>query len=342
LNTNEDNSDNTVDITDNLDEFENVFFDRKPEEVEVEDTDEDEEDADLGEDETDPPAPDDDEDASEEDEDEDEPEEEEKPEPKGKKNRQSAQERINELTAKARAGERREQALLKRLEEIEAAVKKEVKQEEPKSIRELLSADAPNPDAKDDKGEPLYELGEFDPKFIRDLTKFTIAQETKLAKEEAAKEAQEEALRASRDAIQAQWADKLEKAEVELPDIREKITDLVDVFQELEPAYGEYIASAIMASEFGPEIMYYFSQNIGEAQDIVASGPSAATRALGRLEAKFEKPTKQEEKRNITKVSKAVEPPEGRTRGNQGKFAVNPDTDDLDAFEREYFKRPKY
>jgi hypothetical protein len=133
--------------------------------------------------------------------------------------------------------------------------------------------------------------------------------------------------------------DNLDKAEAEEPDIRENIRTLTEVFADIEPNYGEYLASTIMFSDYGPQIMNYLSQNIGEAQRIVASGPAAATLALGRLESKFIASTQQEEKRNTRQVSNAAPPPTERARGRGGQFTVAPDTDNLDAFEKEFYKK---
>lgn len=332
-------SEENVDITDDQNKFEDEFFQRTPEakpepeeveeevEAEVEEEVETETEVDdLGEDENDPPAP--------EGEESEEEEVEETPKPK-KKN--SAQERINELTADKREAQRERDALRREFEALKAAVEKETK-EAPKGLREQLPADAPHPDATGEDGNPLYELGEFDPKFIRDLTKFTIAEETKAAKAEAAKEAQTQAIEASRQELVTAWGVKLEKAEETLPDIREEIKGMTEVFADIEPVYGEYLASTVMSCEFGPEIMYYLSQNIGEARKIVASGPAAATLAIGRLEAKFVSPAKQEEKSDAKIVSKAPIPPEGKTKGQGGRFAIRGDTDNQDAFEKEFFK----
>lgn len=334
---------NTVDIEDvALEDFEAEFYGKKTEPVKaVEEPKED----DVDETEDDSLAPDEDEDESveetEDDEadDSEEEEEEEVPPVKQQKKRNRAQERIEQLVAEAREAERRAEALERRLAELEAA--KEVKAEEKApTLREQLPAEAPQPDAVDDKGEPLYELGEFDPKYIRDLTRFTIEQETKAAKEAAEREAQERAIKQAQEEVTNKYAERVAKFEEEAPDFREKVLELDNTFKNIDPAYGEYLAMTIMSSEVGPELMYYFSQNIGEAQKIVASGPAAATLALGRLEAKFLSSTPQEEKRNTKQVSKAPEPPENieRARGRGGRFAVAPDTDDLNAFEREFFR----
>ena len=331
----DDNVDNNNINTDDQSSFEQLFFNGEPvveDEPANEEVVEEEVEDQLGEEgeDLDPSATDD--------EDDDEPEEEEKP--RSKKNRNSAQERINKLTADKREAERREAALIRRLEELEAAVKKETKEQAPLKKDDLPDG-APNFDAVDEKGEPIYPLGEFDPKFIRDLTKFTIEQETKALREQEARQAQERQLEQARAQLQTEWIEKLEKYEEEVPDVRENIAELTEAFSDLEPMYGEYLASVIMASEAGPQIMHYLSDNIGEAQKIVASGPAAATLALGRLEARLIKSSNEKEtKRNNKRVSDAPSPPENLTRGSNGQFAVRPDTDDLRAFEREFFKKP--
>lgn len=282
-----------------------------------------------------------DEDDSEEDQQEDE-------KPQGKKNRHSAQERINELTAKARAEERakiaaeqREAELIRRLEALEAG--RTEKKEEVKALRDQLPADAPDPDAKNEDGSPLYELGEFDKNYIRDLTKWTIEQENKVAAAKREQEAQAAAFEQARNELAVQWIEKLDTAEAEIPTIREDITNLTEVFQDLHPDYGEYLAATIMASDVGPQLMHYFSQNIGEAQKIVAAGPAAATLALGRLETRFLKSSSEQGfEGNRQKVSGAPPVPETVNRGSKGQFAVKPDTDDQAAFNREFFKKPRY
>lgn len=332
-----------VDIDTDLDAFEDEFFQReKPAEKEAVEEDEPEVD-DLGDDD-DSPAPDEDEDEEpEDDEDEDsDEEEEEEPQPKAKKPNR-VQERINELTAGRREAERELAAMRKEFAEFKASVEKgnPLAQEQEKPMRDRLPDEAPNPDALNDKGEPIYPLGEFDPTYIRDLTKFTIAEETKLAKEQAAREAEQAKVEQAKQELVSEWTEKVAAAEERIPDLRENMLVLESTFSDIEPNLGEYIASTIMMSDNGPDIMYYLSQNIGEARKIVASGPAAATLAIGRLDAKFTKSTEQEKpKSNVSaKVSNAPEPPEDRLRGRGGRFTVAPDTDDLDAFEREYFKK---
>lgn len=329
---------------DDLDKFSDAFYGKEtPEEEpteapeedeEIEEVDETEDDDLATEEDTDAPEGDDEDDEAK---DEDEPEPE--PDPKPKKNRKSFQNRIDELTAKAREAERREAALIRRLDELEAR-RTEVKAEpEPTPLREQLAPDAPQPDAVDKDGNPVFELGEFDPKYIAALSRYTVEQELKAQREKDAQEARQREIAAANKALQDSWHERVEKVEEELPDVREHIADLANTFADVDPQYGEYLATTIMQCDNGPEIMYYLSQNIGEAQKIVASGPYAATLAIGRLQAKLEKPTEAEQKRNTKRVSAAPNPVPERTKGRGAQTSVRADTDDLDAFSKVFFSK---
>jgi hypothetical protein len=346
----------TVDISDDLDAFSKDFFnptaketDSKVEAVDEEVTEDEDVDTDenpvANEEDTDAEDETDDE-TSEEEPDEDESDEEHKDSeedktPKGKKNRKSARERIEELVTEARVAQREAEALRRRIEQLETRTphKEETQEEKTVALRDQLSADAPSPDAVDEKGEPVYPLGEFDPTYIRDLTKFTIAQERKAIQEQEAQEKAAQELATAQTELQQTWLTNLEKAKKDLPDIQEKLVDLEPVVKNIDPEYGDFLAATLMASEYGPQIMYYLAENIDEAQSIVASGPASATRAIGRLEARFESSTNRSEKQRNTnkRVSDAPTPPEARTKGNRGTSHVRPDTDDLDAFSREFF-----
>jgi hypothetical protein len=313
------NDSNPVDITDDLEAFETEFYGLKPDQPEPEPEPDDEDDLEGADPEDDSLEADDDE-PEEEDEDAD-PE----PEPEPKPKKKSAQERIKELTAKAREAERREAELLKRLEKLEAPKEVPATPEPSKA-----SEGAPDPDAKDADGEAKYPLGEFDPQYIRDLARFTVAEETRSQRQAYEQERSQQQL------LQG-WTEKVAEVEKEIPDLRENLEKLSPVFDGADEGFSDYLAQTIMGSDVGPQVMYYLSQNIGEAQRLVASGPAAATLMIGRLEARFLSTS--EEKKQQKKVSKAPTPPESRVRGNSGRFQIAPDTDDLDAFEKLYFSK---
>lgn len=329
----DDNSE-LVDI-DNLDTFEEKFFaEDAPEEVEVvEDT---EADALATSEDKDAPAETGDEDQDAEEEAEPDPDqEEEKPKAKGKK---SFQERIDELTRQRYEAERRAQErealLLRRLEALESQTK-----EPTQPVQAQLPQGAPDPDAVNANGDRIYPLGEFDKAYVADLAKFTVNQE--IAAENYRRQQQEllGRLNEAQEVLKQSWAQKVEDAAKENPDIRDNIASLANSFTGIDPAYGEYLAVTIMSAENGPEIMDYLSQNIGEAQKIVASGASAATYAIGRLDAQLSRGrSNQEEKRNRT-VSHAPVPPGQTTKGRKGHVVVRGDTDNLDAFEKVFYKK---
>lgn len=326
-----DNDSTSVDVdTDDLNAFEAEFFGKtKPVEAVEEDADVQEDvDNDTPEEEE---TPEPDEDVSEEDEESDpEPE----PEPE-RKPRKSAKDRINELVAERRAADERAERLETRLAELEAKAKEPVKEETPNAA--VKGDDGPDPDATNDAGELIYPLGEFDPKYIADLTRFTIRQETEAAKEAERKEVEAKEAKEAETKLLDSWETKLEDTAVELPDLRDKLATLEETFLDLEPDYGTYLAEAIMSMDRGPEVLYYLATNVSEAKKIVASGPIASIIALGRLEGRLPTKDTEDSKRN-KKVSTAPEPPVA-TRGKGVSRTAAPDTDNLDAFEKAFFSR---
>jgi hypothetical protein len=357
----DDNSTNElVDIPESLEDFKSVFFD-KPEADKAEDTednalapdedkdapegDEDVAEEEVSEDDASDESEDDDDasDDEEESEDEDDDEEEDK-EDKEPRKKSRYQTRISELTRNYREEQReraRERAeFMARIEALETTTRKD-SAEDQSSIKKQLPQGAPTPDALDEKGDPVYPLGQFDPQFLLDITNFSIDVKTKEIEDRRAQEIARTALAAEQAALVTDWQDRLTKYEEEVPDVRDHIEDLTDTFKDVQPQYGEYLATTIMQCENGPAIMEYLSQNIGEAQKIVASGPSAATLAIGRLDDKLAKVAvraNEEEKRN-KKISGSAPPPPQQVRGSsKGRTSTRPDTTDLAAFKREFLK----
>ena len=242
--------------------------------------------------------------------------------PKKKVNRY--QERINELTAKAREAERALAAL--------QAAQQQQQTEAPKPSTPVVQDDAPNPDAKNEDGSDKYPLGEFDPQYIRDMARHTIDKEWTARKEQEAQEAAQRQEAAAREALQAQWVEKLTPMTEQHEDFIDKTMGLESAFDGLDPAYSDYLVTTIKSLEHGPEVLYYFANNLEEAKQFVQSGPLSATLALGEINAMFKGTTRKAE----PKVSKAPPPPQVN-KGSKTRTAVNPDTDDLDAFSDMFF-----
>jgi len=325
---------------DDLDTFSAEFFGQKTapkepasseekDEDDLEDSDAPTKDTQDGEDDT--PATDDDADEDDaEDEDQDNDEDEPEPEPKPKKSR--AQERIEELNAKFRETERQ-------LNELRA--KFEQKAEPAPAPKAEVSNTGPTPEDKNEDGSDKYELGEFDPQYIRDLTRHTLQTEREALKIQEQADAEQQVMTQQRAELQASWEQKLGPAQERYPDFLEKGEALISQFDGLDQGYGEYLTSTLMSMEYGPDVLYYLSNNQDEAKAIVNSGAAKATIALGRLEAKFAFANEEKQKAR-PKVSKAPTPPAHMNKGSAAAIADVPaDTDDLEAFANEFFSKKK-
>lgn len=314
------------DTSDDLDAFSNDFFQKKPPEKVEEPVDEDlEGDEPLEEVETDEPG-----DAPETEADEEDDEEDGEPEPAPKK--KSASDRIKELTAKNYETERQANLRIKALEDklSELAEKQPAKPEVGK-----MPDGAPDPQAANEDGTPVYELGEFDPKYITDLTRFTIKTESDAAASYRQKAEHEAAVTAARETAQANWKEKLTEAQTEIPDIEDKIRSLDSIVANVPQDVGQYYVDVIMSLENGPQVLAYLADNPTKAQEIISSGVASATVALGRLDSRVSKPARQEQKVQ----TKAPKPAAHVPRGTSGRFGTRADTDDLDAFTKEFFRK---
>lgn len=250
--------------------------------------------------------------------------------PKSQKKRQTAQERIDEITAKYRETER--------LLQEERAKNQQAPKPQPETpaAPEAEGPKAPTPDDVDAEGNALYPLGEYDPKFIRELTRFTIQQESEAAR--VANIAREQALQeqARAQALQQNWQESIAEVSEELPDFMEKTQSLAPVFATVEPEYAEFLAQTIMGMDMGPQVLYHLATHPADAQNLVQRSREQAMIALGRIQGMYDRggdiPA-----RGI-RVSKASTPPP-INKGNKARKAVRGDTDDLDAFEREFYNR---
>ena len=260
--------------------------------------------------------------------------EEEYVEPAPKK--KTVQDRIDELVKQREDVKRDFEAQLQaQRREFEAKMAELQKQIEPPKA----ATGEPTPTDLAEDGTEKYPLGEFDPKYIKDLTKYTLETERAQADQKAQKEAFERQMQEQRTQLQTGWNSKLETAKQEYPDLIEKGQTLINRFNGLEPQYAQYLTDILMEMDHGPEVLYYLSSNQDEAIRIVNSGAKKATLALGRIEARFAEVAAQKLAAK-PKVTKAPTPPAVRARGTNGAFvSVAPDTDDLDAFEQEFFQR---
>lgn len=249
-----------------------------------------------------------------------------------KPKRKTVQDRIDEVV-RQREELRRESAteLAKLRQELEDFKKNS----QPAKV--IAEAQEPTPESLGADGEPLYALGEFDPQYIRDLTRFTLQQERAKVQAEMAEAQQADAAKQEQQVLQTQWNEKVVSAEKEYPDFVEKGQALLNGFNNLEPGYAGYLSSVLMSMDKGADVLYYLSNHPDEATSIVNSGAQKATLALGRLESRF---LQSEQVAPKPKITKAPTPPTERARGTNGAFvAVAPDTDNLDDFSAAFFAK---
>lgn len=253
-----------------------------------------------------------------------------------KPKRKTVQERIDEVVRQREDAKREAAAEVAKLRQELEDFKKS---QQPATIADPAQAAEPTPDALDKDGNPVYALGEFDPQYIRDLTRFTLTQERTKVQAETAEAQRVEAAKQEQQTLQTSWNGKLEEAKVEYPDLVEKGQALLAGFNNLDPNYAGYLSTVLMSMDKGPDVLYYLSNHPDEANTIVNSGAQRATLALGRIEARF---IEADALKALAKpkVSKAPPPPAERARGTNGAFiAVNGDEEDLDLFTQAFFKK---
>lgn len=254
-------------------------------------------------------------------------------EPKKKK---SAQERINELTAKARNAEREAEDLRRRIQAMETAPKVETTPDTTTSP----TGNAPSPDALNEDGSPKYEFGQFDPAFLKDWTEYTFKEQELLAEkrrlaaaEDAIRQAEQEKLEAEKAELQTHWANKVEEFSAENTDFQQKSAELVNSLSYVEPEFGEQLALAMLTLDNGPQVLYHLATHPDEAHNLVRGGLAKVLMGLGALDGKFSTRT---ETPAAPKASKAPVPPPVN-RGSNGQFTSDPNS--LEAFEKKFFAR---
>ncbi len=315
-----------VDITDDLDAFSADFFGQKQpdapattEAVEQDEVDDEGKGAEVQKEDPDPN---------------EDPEAEYKEAPPKKK---TVQDRIDELV-KQREDVKRESD--QRLEQLRKEFEDKIAALQPKTPLAEAPSEPKATDLNAD-GTAKYELGEFDPLYIRDLTRHTLEIESQKVAIQRQAEHQAQIQQQEAQQLQTTWNGKVEAAKESYPDLVEKGQELLNGFNNLPTDYANYLSTILMSMDKGPDVLYYLSNNPQEAREIVNSGAQRATLALGRIEAKFldADAQKQLAKPKITKAP-APAPANARARGSNGAFvSVAPDTDDLDAFSREFFKQ---
>ena len=182
-----------------------------------------------------------------------------------KKQNPKLEKRFSELTKQREAArqeaERERQARL----ELEARLARLEQQSAPPEVRD--------PDPKPDPSQfaDHYEYAEA-------LAEWTADKKLRERDQaEMARKAQEEQVR-----LRSEFQKRLEATKAEMPDYDEMIASS-------DVSVSQPVTDAIIESDVGPKIMYYLAENPEFAQELAQKSIPAQLRAIGRLEAQFEK-----------------------------------------------------
>ncbi len=223
------------------------------------------------------------------------------------KPRQTAQERIDELTAKRREAER-EAKYFKDL--YEGRAKPNGGQAPAKE-----EAKAPNPDD--------YDFGKSDERYIEAVIDYRVEKGLDKVRNGVAQDLQVQA-------SERAWEAKQDAARSEFADYDEKVTAGAHNW----PCSPD-MAEAIRTSDVGGKLAYHLASHPEEARRIVGLNPYAQVREIGRIEAALEGDASAP-----VKTTNAPKPPTSQARGAGGVFASNAATEDFAEFERMANRRP--
>lgn len=238
--------------------------------------------------------------------------------------KQSAKERIGDLTAARRTAEREAQSEKSRADSLQAQL------DAMKSGKAPLTA--PQGDAKGGDVPPdpsTFDYGELDPKYIAALARHETGQALKADKAETEKTRQADAAAVTQ-REQAQKTDALVKAGVKLHD------DFDDVVMEGAKTgkwqLSQTLGELILDSEFGPNIAYELASDPDEAERVHKLSPAKQAAYFGAQEAKFEA-AKPSQTAKPSKTPQAPPPPK-TPKGGSGSNKIGADSADFAAVEQ--------
>jgi hypothetical protein len=174
--------------------------------------------------------------------------------------------------------EKRFSDITKQREEARAEAKREREARESLEarLRELESKAQPKaPEAAEEpKPEQFSDMYEY----AKALTDYRVEQRLQ---EEKVRESQAKA-EAERQKVINTWADRVKAAKSEMPDFE-------DMVGSADVVVSNEVRDAIFESEVGPRILYHLAENPEIAEKLQGMTVTSALRAIGKLEAQFEK-----------------------------------------------------
>lgn len=204
-------------------------------------------------------------------------------EPEQPKRKPKLEERFSELTAQRKAAEARAAEAERKLAEAEAKAN-------PKPVEKIDGDIGPKP-------KPADYTDAFE--YAEDLSKWSIDKALKDRDQAEVVKAQ----KAEQEKVVKGWQKRIVEIKTELPDYDDVISSADNL------AVSDDVRDAIIESEVGPKILYHLAQNPELVDSINGMTVRGALRAMGKLEAQFEKAPEKQQEKPATKVA-AIRPPD--------------------------------
>lgn len=236
----------------------------------------------------------------------------------GKRKKQTAQERIEELAEKRRLAEKGQYDAELKVVELEARLEALEKGDGP---RKTTSAkDLKQPDPKD------FEYGSADDDYVKALVDYEVAKEKEAWLAEHGQSAEESEKQRQINHYKARYAKVQTEGE-------KKYGEKFKIVEDTN--FPSALARDLLDSDQGVDISYFFANNIGELRKVVSMTDAQRAKAIGRLEERFSASASAGKKR-----SKAPETPSRKnTRRKQSKDDSRYGPDDQDAFDKAFWGR---
>lgn len=245
------------------------------------------------------------------------------PEKSAPSKKQTAQERIDELTRARREAERRADDLQKRLEALEQRAPREVPPKE----------ETPEPAKSEAKGPPKpddFEFGELDSAYIAAVVDYQTEKRWEEFRQREAAERQQAAVR-------TKFEQQITQGREKYADFDEKVVQGANAGTWL---LSETLGVLLVESEVGEDIAYELASNPSESERVFRLPDVEQARYFGRLEAKFSAARAAATGGNAPAETPATTrapqapPPVTPGRGAGGQFQATARSDDFLSFER--------
>jgi chromosome segregation ATPase len=210
--------------------------------------------------------------------------------------------------------EKRFSELTKQREQLrkEAEAERQKREELETRLKALESQAAPKEQSRDEKPRPDQFVDAFE--YAEALADWSAENAVMRARQEDV----ERKIQEERNKVIESWNTRVESTKSDLPDFDEMVASS-------DVVVSDQVRDAILESEVGPRILYHLAENPEVAEKISKASLITALREIGKLEARFEKPT---EVKPVAVKSKAPAPikPLNATNSEQ---AVITDTDKM-------------